>query len=514
MILPDDTPPESPTKSDSRAGPPSEAPEDEHALPPPAYPGPPQNGQISSYQSHSVDIEAQASSSRTPLLQSPPAHHVEQVESAPTRFMKAFGVALLIYILVGSFTRTAIAGHYWRGRDTHRWNDVEEPDIDDGRGGAPGSQIPFPQPSDGKVEKCVTAAGATTLSSESVYMTSLLLPLTAKTLYIFGRGELAHGDITFTPSYDRTIPEDSIRVNIIPRYHSEIALMATNICLLERAKGEKGIAILTPSSWIPSNDLSFSIEIRIPVTRGPLRVNAFETHLPLFRHTFSAQLHGQVSFGSLYVRSTNQQIHAGYLEADNTTIQTTNSLISGVYRASHTLFLQTSNQPIKADITILNDDDTRNPTNITMITANSAIDAAITLLRSTSSRAVSKGGAFAVSAQTQNGALDLRFHTQPVDSRLDVTAQTSNAPAQVHLHPAYEGAFTIGTSHGPTDLTVYEKISDPSGRGRKRLWAVTERTAAAFNGRVWWSHRSGSDGDEGRGSVSVHTSNAAVQVTT
>ncbi len=125
-----------------------------------------------------------------------------------------------------------------------QWEDVEELDIDDGRGGAPGSQIPFPQPSDGKVEKCVTAAGATTLSSESVSMTSLLLPLTAKTLYIFGRGSLAHGDITFTPSYDRTIPEDSIRVNIIPRYHSEIALMATNICLLERAKGEKGIAIL------------------------------------------------------------------------------------------------------------------------------------------------------------------------------------------------------------------------------------------------------------------------------
>ncbi|KAI0708837.1 hypothetical protein C8T65DRAFT_649625 [Cerioporus squamosus] len=490
MILPDDTPPESPTKS--RAGPPSEAAEDEHALPPPAYPGPPPNGHPPSSQVHNIDIEAQASTSRTPLLQSTPAHHVEQVESAPTRFLKAFGIAVLIYILVGSFTRTAIAGHYWRGRGAHG--------------------IPFPKSSDGKVEKCVTAAGTTTLSTQSVSMTSLLLPLTAKTLYIFGRGELTHGDITFLPTHDLTIPDGNIRVDIIPHHHNEITLMATNICLLERAKGEKGIAILTPSKWVPSNDLSFSIVVQIPVTRGPLRVNAFETHLPLFRHIFSTELQGQVSFGSLYARTTNQQIHAGYLEADNATIHTTNSVISGVYRASRAVFLQTSNQPIKADITLLNDDNPRKPTNLTMITANSAIDTVITL-RPTASHGLNRGGAFAVSAQTQNGALDLRFREQPIDSRLAFTAHTSNAPAEVHLHPAYEGAFTIGTSHGPTDLTVHEEIRDPSGRGRKRVWAVTERTAAAFKGRVWWSHISGSDGDEGRGSASVQTSNAAVHVT-
>ena len=82
-------------------------------------------------------------------------------------------------------------------------------------------------------------------------MTSLLLPLSAKALYIFGRGELTHGDITFSPTYDPTIPDGNIRVDIIPHYHDELTLMATNICLLERAKGEKGIAILV--SLIPQS---------------------------------------------------------------------------------------------------------------------------------------------------------------------------------------------------------------------------------------------------------------------
>ena len=118
MILPDDTP-ESPTKS--RAGPPSEEPEEEeHALPPPAYPGPPLNGQFPSSQLPNVDLEAQASTSRTPLLQPTPAYHVEAVERAPARFLKAFGVAVLIYIVAASFTRTAIAGVYWSGHNTHR----------------------------------------------------------------------------------------------------------------------------------------------------------------------------------------------------------------------------------------------------------------------------------------------------------------------------------------------------------------------------------------------------------
>ncbi len=98
MILPDDTP-ESPTKS--RAGPPSEAVDEDFIAPPPAYPG---NGNGSS---RHYDVESQAGPSSEPLLQ--PQHHVEQVEPAPQRFFKALGIAVLIWLVVGSFARSAIS---------------------------------------------------------------------------------------------------------------------------------------------------------------------------------------------------------------------------------------------------------------------------------------------------------------------------------------------------------------------------------------------------------------------
>ena len=213
------------------------------------------------------------------------------------------------------------------------------------------------------------------------------------------------------------------------------------------------------------------------------------------------------------------------------TVHTANAPITGIYRSSRTLLLQTSNQPILTNITLLNEDTPRHPTNLTMTTANayvtcscrvllavdsvngfsySAIDTTISLRTPSPS---DKGGAFAVSSKTQNGALALRFQSQPIDSKLTLTAQTSNAPAQVHLHPAYEGDFSMGTSHGPMELTVYEDLKDPSGRGRKRHWTVVERIATVFKGRVWWSYTPTWDGQGSRGSADVQTSNSAVQLT-
>lgn len=109
MILPDNTP-ASPTKT--RSGPPSDVPEDEQLLPPPAYPGHSSSSTPVQQCQRNVDIEARAESSnaQTPLVQSRPAHHVEQVESAGKRFFKAFGIAILIYLVAASFTRTVIAG--------------------------------------------------------------------------------------------------------------------------------------------------------------------------------------------------------------------------------------------------------------------------------------------------------------------------------------------------------------------------------------------------------------------
>ena len=139
MILPDDTAPTSPIKS--RAGPPSEAPQEDLNPPPPPYAGrsepppPPVSQPSPSYGAvpqvqptnalhqpvpyvvyRSVDVEAQIPGARSPLLlpPQPPHPHLPQVryrrgERASTRFCKAFCIAIFIYFSVVWFVRTMVA---------------------------------------------------------------------------------------------------------------------------------------------------------------------------------------------------------------------------------------------------------------------------------------------------------------------------------------------------------------------------------------------------------------------
>ncbi|KAI1788349.1 hypothetical protein LXA43DRAFT_1159986, partial [Ganoderma leucocontextum] len=519
MILPDNTP-ESPTKS--RAGPLSaisEETHEDHISPPPAYPGHPHT----SYQYQNVDIEAQAGSSQTPVVQwpgSPPAHYVEEFEPAPKRFLKAFGVALLIYIVVASFTRTAVAGVHWESGGRHVQVSI--------------MLIPFPRPSDGKIISCSSASNAhlVRVGMSSVPVTTFHLPLSADLLYIWGRGALSHGTINFVPTTDRSIPEGSVRVDITPREASTIALQSANICLLESAGNQRSIAILTPKIWWPTSDLTLTVDVQFPVparNSPPLRVKAFETKLPLFKHVFS-KLEGKVTFGSLKVYSANKPIHGDvrlhaqchvldlerpdpsvqYVDAENATIITSNARIDGKFHVSRLLDLQTSNQPIDAEVILDHDAPTQGdaPTNLTLHTANALIRSKISLRTTSPSRL---GGSFAVSASTQNGAVDLSFPAQPADSTLTLSASTSNSPATVRLHPAYEGRFEIGTVNGPVAFAPDEHAQDPARRGRSRVWVLTERTMKVWRGMVSWGRPNDPGRDRG-GSVSVETLNGAVEL--
>ncbi|EJF60662.1 hypothetical protein DICSQDRAFT_62362 [Dichomitus squalens LYAD-421 SS1] len=504
MILPDDTP-ASPTKS--RAGPLSPASEDTHednVPPPPAYPGPPPT------QQQNVDIEAQAGNSRTPLVQRSgfgESSPIEEVEPAATRFLKAFGIVVLIYLVVGSFTRTAIAGVHW----DHRSGGHVEVSV---RSSDHASKIPYPRQSDGKIISCSSAdVGQPRFRSGPV--TSFLFPLSADLLYIYGRGALSHGSIVFVPTTDRSIPEGNIRVDITPHFENSFALGSANICLLEPAVGQRSIAILTPRQWWPSSDLEFKVEVRFPAQATPLgkplRVKAFETNLPLFEHAFS-ELEGKVSFGSLKVSSTNMPIHAWVrwhsVEADNATMVTSNARIDGKFRVSRELELRTSNQAIDAQVT-LDHDVSRSDTvssNLTMVTTNARIDSKISLRRAAY---VQTGGSFSVSAHTSNGAVDLAVTSQPADSTLTLSARASNSPATVHLNPAFEGAIEIGTTNGPVSFDVNKKASDPGNRGRQRMWVVSEKTMKMWKGFVSWGSP---HGRRLNGRVTVQTENGAAEL--
>jgi hypothetical protein len=131
-----------------------------------------------------------------------------------------------------------------------------------------------------------------------------------------------------------------------------------------------------------------------------------------------------------------------------------------------------------------------------LVVISSPIDARVSL-----STASGSGGEFRVDAQTVNAPLTLTYVDSPLDSQLNSKAITLNAPATVHLHSAFEGSFSIGSSIiGPS--VEQHRVDDPAGEGRKRL-ITTSRSRGHIQGSVRWVgvEHSGAGG----GSVQVST---------
>ncbi len=98
-----------------------------------------------------------------------------------------------------------------------------------------------------------------------------------------------------------------------------------------------------------------------------------------------------------------------------------------------------------------------------------------------------------------------------MDSTLTLSAHTSNSPATVRLHPAFEGRFELGTANGHLTFALDEHASDPARRGRTRSWTLTERTMKAWRGLMTWGSVNDLKQDL-KGWVSVETVNDAVEL--
>ncbi|KAI0669399.1 hypothetical protein C8Q78DRAFT_977130 [Trametes maxima] len=472
MILPDDTP-ESPTKS--RAGPLSDVPDEDYIAPPPAYPG--------HSSSHQLDVEAQAGTSRTPLTQ--PQHHVEQVERASTRFLKALGIAVIIFFAVGSLARSTYAIAQWRNYPS---------------GGHSDGQIPLPRPADGRVEGCIQT------NVNSPALVSYHLPLSADILYLFGRGGLKRGSVTFSPAEGGSIRRDTVQVDIAFTPQSAPSLDMVNFCMLERAPGESGIGIFSPSKIF--SDLEFTVNVQFPVSRKKiLQIKRFETNLPMFQHIMSG-LRDKVRFSSILLSSQNMPIHSDYLDAESASLATVNHKISGEFHVSGSLHLQTTTQDIAAEITLDNDDSQAQPTNLTIVNGNGAITTHLKL-RSTTPPAL--GGQFNVHATNQNGPLLVAVGEQPRASTLLLDVNAMNAPVSVTLPPAYEGSLRAMTSQADATFVCDDSARDPLGRHGRRACQVLSRSPHEFTARTEWE-QGVLGGRHGAGNVRVFNLNAPVKL--
>jgi len=416
----------------------------------------------------------------TRTLQSPPAYapypeyrptqsyRVEYRQSPVQRFFEAFCVAVVIYVLAGMFTSSIVwTAHHGRHRGRITWPD------DDTKC--------WPIPSDWSAERCVGRRHWRSYSNSSQYPGSAQLtfhlPVSSDILYLLARGPLASGSVTILDSEDG---RDTVQVDVVVNYHNQNVLDSANVCSLRHGSREKGVGIFTPKVWEhrARDLLQFNIKVHLPVRHSHLRINAFETDLPLFRHEVG-DLGKTVEFQRLSLMASNQPIIVKSLYANNANISTSNGPITGSFNTSTSLELRTSDSFISANVGLLNEPSGK-ATELVIATSNGRIDSTISL---SSSRSI--GGSFNVITDTSNKALSVKYDTSPVDSILRHEAHTSNSAATVSLHSAYEGPFSLQSSNVAPSVIQRHGIKDPSDQGRQRS-VNTFSVGGYVAGEVHW----------------------------
>ncbi|OAX40230.1 hypothetical protein K503DRAFT_768789 [Rhizopogon vinicolor AM-OR11-026] len=420
-------------------------------------------------------------------LGSVPDNYQRPRRSTASRHLKVFGIGV-IGLLFFAFTH--------RGSNFAR--DVSELSTDLNEPG-------YPDPSDGTVLRCIGGADWDAhydlpswahefpLGTESLFT----LPVDSEALYFVSRGAYHYGVVTVEQSAEAS---DNVIVRVRAAYDKDEALDRVNVCHLERQENQNVIGIFTPKSRLPSQDnkdqVRFDVTFILPASAGEdaLYIKKLVTQAPLFVHEVAA-LSDTVLFGTISLNTANFPINVQSVAAEIGTFTTVNGLIKGHFRSTSSLKLTTTNLAIDADVDLFGGEGAE-PAELIMTTVNAPLDARVSL-----STASGSGGEFRVDAQTANAPLTLTYVDSPLDSQLNSKAITLNAPATVHLHSAFEGSFSIGSSIiGPS--VEQHRVDDPAGEGRKRL-ITTSRSRGHIQGSVRWVgvEHSGAGG----GSVQVST---------
>ena len=408
--------------------------------------------------------------------------------SAKARFCKALSVAFAVYLLcVGAyhliFNGSSFDGGLFHGHEAAR-----------------------PRPSDGKVHNCLTAASAWEHderwigSSHNAHYTFQIPVADANTLYVFSRGSRQYGWVRVIPSESFV---DYAEVTVQASYRDDSLLDNASVCYLERKEGERGLGLMTPEGWFnyPHGSVRFDVTVVLPAGE----VKNFETHMS--HYALTVEDLWETVFDDVSLRTSNSGIEVKAINASQGYFRTSNGLIKGTFTSRKSLILHTSNAVIHVRANLVNEADDF-PTEFQAKTSNGVIHGEVNLARSI--HELGSGGSFDVDAHTSNAQLDLNFLSTPLDSHLDIKAHTSNGPASVALHPAFEGRYRVDTSNARAEL-VRTDTEDPSGNERTRVIdeSLRDFRRTKLEGVVFWDDEDNSD-KAGRGSVELSSSNKPV----
>ncbi|KAH9833565.1 uncharacterized protein C8Q71DRAFT_712854 [Rhodofomes roseus] len=402
-----------------------------------------------------------------PLLD--PERRFEKGEPAGRRFMKAFAVAALIWALLVALTQGTLLWTRVNARTgvvslhNHKTSSLY------------GAVLP-----DGRIIECRTGQSRWAAHDGGLRSMSLEMPMPSDAFYLFARGSYSSGHLNVVHDTDWTL-RDTIKIDIQVHTTSPDTLAGATICRMQRKEGEQGLALLTPDDTSAYAQMTWSIKVQLPLSLNsdPLYFPAFETTLPRFTQTFD-DMHDDVVFGFLRLASTNGKIHAHSVHANTAELLTSNGEVAGDFMASH-LEIVASNQPIKANITIIADD-TNNGT-LKLKSSNGEIHSTVTLL---DAQPASGEGTFSVIARTTNAALELAVVDLPLDADVHVSAKTSQGSATLRLPHTFEGDFQLRTSNSLPDVLFGPGVRDPSGRGRVRRMSKERVGRNRMIGAVGW----------------------------
>ncbi|KAF8273741.1 hypothetical protein EI94DRAFT_1826128 [Lactarius quietus] len=334
----------------------------------------------------------------------------------------------------------------------------------------------------------------------------LSLPTDADDVFLLSRGTHALGHLQVIEVSDR----EDIGVEVIVGYHDVGDLFErSSLCTLRRGDNGHGIGIFTPRFDHRHHErdrIFFNITLSLPENKEVVTLPHFETRLPSFSQVVAGlPTH---DFASISLHSTNRPILVHNIVGDKIRIRSRNGPIEGSFNTSSSLDVQTSNSPVRVVVNAFNQNNSA-PTSVKIRTRNGLLSADLSLV-STFENGTS--GAFTVVTRTSNSPLDINFSDHAPDGLLRLDARTSNSPAQVSLHPSFEGTLQLRTSLFAANVSPDLEVEDPAGRGRTRSVNVSTigRHSRILHGDVSWKPEDEALKPDGK--VEVLTSNSPLQV--
>ncbi|KAL1746666.1 hypothetical protein HDZ31DRAFT_33694 [Schizophyllum fasciatum] len=513
MIITEDGP-ASPLKTPTTSQGPSGVSDDvsSYIQPPPSYYGSMSDPMLSSGPSAPLSTGSSAPWSPPPPPQQPrhlspeqlpiyytPAHEQntpkpgDYSRRAAVRFLRSFGVALLVLALLSILIDSlAVLGRSRRrgwqdpvilpGIDLEacsgiEWKTVERNTL---------SSVHDDLFANAHAALKATAGEYATSGDAYAYEAtgSLDIPLTDETFMLLSQGSHQSGRLHVTAH--RKPDDRRAYAIVIVKYTSAAALAQTHLCKLS-SKGVQGFGIHTPESFPRLNRPEVFVDVKLALPAGyASKLAGFQTILPKYSQ-YVADMGEGVRFQHISLNSTLGSIHAETLVSDTLIVGTTNAPITGVYNTTSDVRLVTSNAPIDVELGLTYPDRASGATSAVLQSSNDYV-AARTHLRS-----AHKSPRYSVAAASTNQHIELSFPTSPLDALLDATAHTSNAPAQIAVHPAWEGDFALRTSNARA-VVDEAGVRDPTGRGRERTVWLDKAAGGRFlegesRGTVAWGDR-------------------------